>query len=165
MKRKATNGTPDRTFIYFFWTPCHICKNEYKGVYMWRGPVSPKTSRGHTYAYVCDECTPTQEDAVRYFKTQSTIPTYSYYGECKPEPIQITEDFKDTLMITASEIFLIKPYPKNWSEMESEELAAFAKEHAWQPFEGYPGEDILEEIDKCYDYLKRKLTDFGFIKE
>lgn len=59
----------------------------------------------------------------------------------------------DKALITASEHFLTEPIPKNYAEMKDEEFYDFLKDHAWEPFEYWRGEDIFKEIDSLADTL------------
>ena len=65
---------------------------------------------------------------------------------------------KNESIIKASSHYLIKDLPENFDEMEEDEIFAFIKSNAWQPFENLDEasiagciEDLAVDIQKAYD--------------
>lgn len=66
----------------------------------------------------------------------------------------------DELRIQCSGEFLCENLPKNFMDMEEEEIDAFIKDNAWEPFEFDEPSEIWDNIDNAAlsmrDFLKSK---------
>ena len=56
-------------------------------------------------------------------------------------------------LIWASGHFLCENFPEDFNNWEEEQVNKFILDNIWQPFEGYPAEDVWENIDNlAYDF-------------
>lgn len=53
----------------------------------------------------------------------------------------------EQMTIQQSSSFLTEKLPDNYCELEREELHEFLRDNAWQPFENFPVEDVMEIIE------------------
>jgi hypothetical protein len=47
----------------------------------------------------------------------------------------------------ASEFYLCAPLPQDYEEMDCDDFNTFLEENAWQPFEGWSGDDMNKIIE------------------
>jgi len=75
MKREPyCKPNPRPIFPKWFWKMCESCKMEFKNEPGWEYRTWEPWGVDYVYAYLCKECTPTQEEAMRILKPPLSPP-------------------------------------------------------------------------------------------
>ena len=62
-------------------------------------------------------------------------------------------------LIWASGHFLCEHLPEDFINWEEEQVDRFILDNVWQPFEGYPAEDVWEIIDSLASDFRQSVND------